>query len=283
MLQALALCNIKLTKDRKSMKVFISADIEGVAGVSHWEEASSKGPGYQEARHLMTQEVVAACKGAFEAGAEEIFIKDAHGNGRNIITSLLPEKVKIIRGWSGHPFVMMQELDDTFNAVLMIGYHSHTVSEANPLAHTFIIQIAHIKINGEFASEFLFNAFTASLVNVPVAFVSGDIATCEETKILNKNIKTEAVTQGKGASTISLSPKQSCRKIKEGTVKALQSDFTACSFDLPDYFEVEIKFTDPISAYRASFYPGMKKGDSQTVIFETDSYFDVLRMLIFIR
>ena len=264
------------------MKVFISADIEGIAGVSHWEEASSKGPSYQEARQLMTDEVIAACQGALEAGAEEIFIKDAHGNGRNIVTSLLPEKVKIIRGWSGHPFMMMQELDDTFNAAMMIGYHSNTVSETNPLAHTFILHIAHIKINGEFASEFLFNAFTASFVNVPVVFVSGDTVACEEAKTINKNIKTEAVTEGKGASTISLSPKQSCRKIKEGVSNTLQSDFSTCSFDLPEYFEVEIKFSDPISAYRASFYPGMKKGDSQTVILETDDYFEVLRMLIFI-
>jgi len=265
------------------MKVFISADIEGIAGISHWEESSSKGQRYQEARQLMTHEVVAACQGALEAGAEEIFIKDAHGTGRNIITSLLQEKVKIIRGWSGHPFAMMQELNNTFHAVMMIGYHSNTVSEANPLAHTFTLQIAHIKINGELATEFLINTFTASLVNVPVAFVSGDKAICEKANGINKNIKTEAVTQGKGASTISLSPKQSCRIIKEGASKALQSDFSTYSFDLPEYFEVEIKFTDPVSAYRSSFYPDMKKGDSQTVIFETDNYFDVLRMLNFIK
>ena len=265
------------------MKIFISADIEGIAGVSHWEEASSKGQRYQESRQLMTDEVVAACQGALNAGAEEIFVKDAHGSGRNIITSMLPEKVKIIRGWSGHPFGMMQELDNTFNAVMMIGYHSNTASEANPLAHTFTLQIAHIKINGELGTEFLLNAFTASMVNIPVALLSGDKAICEAANAINQNIKTVAVVQGKGESTISLSPRQSCKIIEEGASNALKSDFSKNSFDLPEYFEVEIKFSDPISAYRYSFYPGMKKGDSQTVVFETDSYFDILRMLNFIR
>ena len=264
------------------MKVYISADIEGVAGVSHWEEASGTGYGYQESRQLMTQEVLAACQGAFEAGAEEVVIKDAHASGRNIITSQLPEKVRIVRGWSGHPFAMMQELDDSFAAAMLIGYHGSSVKESNPLAHTLKSKIAHLKINGHFASEFLLNAYTAAMVKVPVVLLSGDAAICEEAKDLNKNIHTIDVSKGTGASSMSLSPRQACREIQEGASTALKTDISQCRIDLPEYFEIEIKFNDPTSAYRASFYPGVKKGDAQTVLFETDDYFEVLRMLIFI-
>lgn len=264
------------------MKVYISADIEGIAGVSHWEEASGTGTGYQESRQLMTQEVLAACQGAFEAGAEEVVIKDAHASGRNIITSQLPEKVRIVRGWSGHPYAMMQELDGSFDAAMLIGYHSSTTKENNPLGHTLKSKIGHLKINGHFASEFLLNAYTAALVQVPVVLLSGDAAICEEATALNENMQTVAVSRGTGASTMSLSPRQAGREIQGAASKALRADISQCRVDLPDRFHVEITFTDPTSAYRASFYPGVKKGDPQTVLFETNDYFDVLRMLIFI-
>ena len=86
------------------MKVYISADIEGVAGITHWDETAKSKSEYQEFREQMTQEVIAACQGAFHAGATEVLINDAHHTGRNILISQLPEKARLIRGWSFHPF-----------------------------------------------------------------------------------------------------------------------------------------------------------------------------------
>ena len=99
------------------MKIYISADIEGTTGITDWEEAGKGHPTYQEFRERMTEEVVAACEGAIEAGAKEILIKDAHDSGRNIIAGRLPDCAKLIRGWSGHPFSMVQELDESFAAL----------------------------------------------------------------------------------------------------------------------------------------------------------------------
>ncbi|RLA10357.1 MAG: amino acid amidase [Gammaproteobacteria bacterium] len=264
------------------MKLYISADIEGIAGITHWDEAGKNMPEYQEFREYMTREVVAACEGALNANVADILIKDAHGSGRNIIASQLPECARLIRGWSGHPFNMLQQIDQTFDATILTGYHSKAGSETNPLAHCFRGYIDYIKLNGELASEFLFNAYVSALVNVPVVFVSGDKGICEDVKMFNENISTLAVSEGIGASTISITPDLACKKIRAGVEKALKQDFSSCRIDLPENFEIEIKFKDPVSAYKASFYPGMKTGDSQAVIFETRDYFEVMRMLLFV-
>ena len=73
------------------MKVFISADIEGTAGIAHWNEADRTHPDWAEFRALMTGEVVAACEGARAAGATEVVIKDAHDSGRNLLHDRLPD------------------------------------------------------------------------------------------------------------------------------------------------------------------------------------------------
>ncbi len=116
------------------MKVYISADIEGTAGITNWEEAEKPHATYQEFRERMTDEVVAACEGAIEVGAKEILVKDAHDSGRNIIAARLPDCARLIRGWSGHPFSMVQELDESFDALLFVGYHAKAGSDENPLA-----------------------------------------------------------------------------------------------------------------------------------------------------
>jgi len=139
------------------MKIYISADIEGVTGVTHIHDATKSEADYREFQEQMTAEVLAACTGALKAGATEIYIKDAHDTGRSIIARKLPEQVKLIREWSKHPFSMMQELDESFDAVIMIGYHSGAASQTSPLSHTLTDNFSSIKINTKPASEFLIN------------------------------------------------------------------------------------------------------------------------------
>lgn len=264
------------------MKLYISADIEGVAGVSHWDATRLNDPEFQEARELMTNEVLAACEAAIDSGFKEIVIKDAHGSARNIISSHLPENTTLIRGWSGHPYTMMQEIDNTFDAALFIGFHSSAGSTNNPLAHTISLNIEYIKINGIYASEFLINLYTASLEDVPVLFLSGDKHICQEAKDISSMIETVSVSEGIGASSICFSPKQSVKKIKDGVTKALTEDFNKCKFTLPKHFKIEIKYNNPSSAYRASFYPGIKEHTGQIINYESDTYLDVLKMFKFV-
>lgn len=264
------------------MKVYISADIEGIAGIMHDDETSKSHADYAEFREEMTREALAACEGAMAAGAREIFVKDAHGSGRNILVERLPECARIVRGWSGHPLSMVQELDASFDAILFIGYHSRAGAETNPLAHTLSTEVASIKLNGTFASEFLLAAYAAAMFDVPAAFLSGDQGLCDEVAAFNPKVRTLAVSQGFGPSTVSMAPQLAQRLIREGVTAALTGDFRAAKLRLPDSFTLDISFVGPTKAYEASWYPGAQHVGGQTVRLETKDYFEVLRALQFI-
>ena len=264
------------------MKVYISVDIEGTAGITHWDETDKKSPDYKAFQEQMTNEAIAACEGALHAGATEVFIKDAHDSGRNLITSKLPEEVRIIRGWSDHPFCMVQELDETFDAVALVGYHSRAGSDANPLSHTLRTAYDYININGVYASEFLLHMYAAALVDVPVVFVSGDEGLCWDVSALNERITTVAVSSGVGNSTISIHPNLAAKRIREGMETALKGNIELCKLIPPEQFHVEIRYKEHSRAYRASFYPGAARIDTHTIGFDTQDLFEILRMLLFI-
>ncbi len=265
------------------MKIYISADIEGITGVTSWSETDKKDSDYSTFVKQMENEVRAACQGALKAGAKEIWVKDAHDSARNMDPNALLRNVKLIRGWSGHPFLMVQELDESFDALIFIGYHSCGGSNHSPLAHTInSINVNSIKINGSYASEFLIYTYAAATVGVPVVFLSGDKGLCDEVKNLNENISTLAVKEGKGNSTISIHNALAVELIEQKVEVALNSDSNLCKINLPNSFEVEIEYATHSKAYEASFYPGMKQISPKTVLFETNDFFEVLRMMLFV-
>ena len=263
------------------MKVYISADIEGITGTTVWSETELNAPDYLQFQKQMTKEVLAAIEGAIAGGATEILLKDAHDSARNILIEELPENVKIIRGWTQEPMCMVAGLDESFDRAIFIGYHSEGGSEKNPLAHTLSL-LADIKINGEYASEFLINTYAAALYNVPVAFVSGDQALTEHIARYNENIVTFATKEGIGAATVNVSPKKTLKETKQLITQAMQVEREAIQIELPKQFKVEIIYKDHIKAYRNSFYPGAKFKAHNTVEYETSDYFEVLRILQFL-
>jgi D-amino peptidase len=264
------------------MKIYISADIEGITGIVNWDEVTRCKPDYPPFQAEMMNEVRAACEGANNRGAKEIWIKDAHGTARNLSFDGLPNNTTLIRAFNGHPYTMMQEIDETFDAVLMIGYHSYASSGGNPLSHTLETDFVYIKINGEYASEFMINGYTAAMMNVPVVFVSGDEGLCGHVKSINKNIITVSVGKGVGSSVISIHPEVVFCNIKSGVEEALSKDFKKCKLNLPQNFLIELSYIDHAKAYKASFYPGMDKVSATTLVFKTNDYFEVLRMLAFV-
>jgi D-amino peptidase len=263
------------------MKVFISADIEGVTGVTHWDETDLDKSVSAAACEQMTAEVVAACQAALENGAEEIWVKDAHDSGRNIIAAKLPHEVRLIRGWEPHPHMMMQGLDETFQAAAFIGYHSRAGMNTSPLAHTMTGGVVRITINGRDASEALLNIYTAAMLKVPLIFVSGDKGLCEEVAELNPNIGTVAVKEGVGDSTVSIHPELATLRIKEGMAKAMKGDLSKCLVSLPDHFAVDVQYKAHTKARVYSFYPGATLKDPITVHYEHADYYEVLRFLYF--
>ena len=263
------------------MKVYLSADIEGTAGVALWDQADKTKPDFQEAREQMTAEVAAACEGLLEGGATEVWVQDAHGSTVNVLAARLPERTRLVRGWSGHPFFMLQALDETFGAVALVGYHSRAGGGGNPLEHTMSTNLSEVAINGRPASEFLVHAYAAELMKVPVAFLSGDEALCREVESVNPAIGTVGVLRGIGDSTVSLHPAVAVREVRDGARKAIAGDLARCRVALPDRFVVDLRFRKQQLAYKSSFYPGSRLTGPTTVRFEAADYHDVLRMFLF--
>jgi D-amino peptidase len=264
------------------MKIFISADIEGVTGVTHWDETEKNESDYKDFAHQMTLEVKAACEGAVNAGANEIWIKDAHDSGRNIDHNLLPKNTKLVRGWSGGLYSMVQELDSSFDALLYVGYHSAAGTNTNPLSHTMNTTLDYIKINGRYASEFLIHSYIAAYLGVPVVFLCGDLGLCNEVKSINENIVTIPVKEGIGNSTISIHPQLALELIKNGVEESLSKELSECKLELPKTFELEIKYNEHANALRKSNYPGAELIDPKVVKFTHDDYMEVVRAMKFL-
>lgn len=153
------------------MKIFISADIEGTAGIAAWPETELSAADSAYFRRQMSREVAAACRGALEAGVDEILVKDAHDSARNIDPAELPEQASILRGWARNPYVMMAGLDESFAGAFYTGYHSGAGSDGNPLSHTMNLQNNYVLINGVKASELYLNMLSASYLGVPSLLV----------------------------------------------------------------------------------------------------------------
>jgi D-amino peptidase len=264
------------------MKVYISADIEGCAGMAAPEEAN---PDHADVRYFqqqMTAEVRAACEGAIAAGATDIYVKDAHWTGRNIDPRQLPRIVRIIRGWTGHPFAMMAELDKSFDAVCFIGYHDRAGSGGNPLAHTFSGRVvAEMRINGTPVSEFHLNTFIASSYGVPVTFLSGDTALCETARKFNETLEVFPTMTGIGAATVSVHPELAVDSIRQGVERSLRRDLKALPCLQPGEFQLEIDYKQPQAAYRSSFYPGVIQKNDRTLAYPAATIHDVCTMIQF--
>lgn len=265
------------------MKIFISADIEGTAGIQSWDEAERTHADYAEFRALMTAEVLAACDGARAAGATEIVIKDAHESGRNLILEGMPPYVRIVRGWSGHPDTMMFGIDESFDAALYTGYHSKAGVEDNPLAHTSTLRISRLVLNGETASEFTLNALCAARYGVPSVFLSGDEGICTDARALVPGIATVETLKGIGAATISVAPVAARAAIREGVEKALRDRTRLSPPPIAERLELVIEFSNPVDAYRASWYPGVRQAGPRAVAFASDDYFEILRAYRFMK
>lgn len=268
------------------MKVYLSIDIEGVAGIADWTETEHGGKGYEYFQTQMTNETIACINALKDSGVTEIFVRDAHDTARNINPLALPTGITFIRGWAEEPCDMLAGLDDSFDALLFIGYHSPSRSDANPLSHTLNLKHNHIKINGKIMSEFEINAFFAQSKSVPVIFVSGDAGLCEMVKNQNKNIKTVATKTGLSGAVISRHPSDVTNDIYETTKNAIaflkNASKDEFKLNMPTIFECEIFFKSHIKAHKASFYPGASLIATDKVFYQSNDFNDVITFIFFV-
>lgn len=265
------------------MKLFISSDIEGTAGICRWSETDRGNADYPYFAEQMTREVSAAVLGARDSGrVDEILIKDAHSSACNLIPSMLPRGIKIMRTWPGEPGGMFGGIRNGFDAAAMTGYHSASYTDGNPLAHTMDTKNQYIKVNGMLASEFMLYSYFAAYHNVPIIFISGDKALCETAKEFNPGITTAPVSEAFGNASISLHPEDACELIREKMKEAASGDIEKCRLVLPERFEVEIEFKEYSRANNAANFPGLKKVGSKGIEFSTDDYYEVMRALYYV-
>ena len=174
---------------QRPLKVYISADMEGVAGVVTGDQLLPTGFEYDRFRGFMTAEVLAAIQGARDAGATTIVVSDSHGNGENLLIERFPGDVSILRSWP-RPLMMMEGIDSSFAAAVFIGYHASTNSMTGVRAHTMSsATLTSVELNGVVVPESGFNAAIAGRYGVPVVAISGDDAAVAEAQHLLGNLE----------------------------------------------------------------------------------------------
>ncbi len=158
----------------RKLKVLVSVDMEGVAGVVSGDQLGPTAFEYGRFREFMTREALAAVAAARESGATEVVVADAHGNGQNLLIEQFPSEVRIVRSWP-RPLGMMAGLDASFDAAILIGYHASTDNPRGVRAHTFRSALfTHVGVNGKAVSEGFMSAALAGQFGVPVVMASGD-------------------------------------------------------------------------------------------------------------
>jgi D-amino peptidase len=255
-------------RQQKKLKVYISADMEGIGGVSTWKvQASSEGREFEKFARLMTLEVNAAIAGAFDAGATEVLVADSHGDAQNIDVELLDERARLIRAWP-RPLGMVQGIDETTAAAVFVGYHAGQDSPAATLAHTILGDGFKLKLNGTEVPEAGLGAAIAGDFGVPVVFLSGDQTIGAEARRLLGPIETVAVKQASGfhAATM-LHPEESRRLIREGVKRGIDRRASLQPYKVTHPVELDVTFTKTVNAELAAYLPDVKRLSGDTVRF----------------
>jgi D-amino peptidase len=244
----------------RGLKVFISVDMEGLAGVVAGADVSPSGTDYAHFRAIMAAETNAAIEGAFRAGATDVLVRDSHGDKRNLLPADIDPRARLLRGQATGPKNMMEGVDSTFDAVVFIGYHARAGTPRAILEHTSTGNVVDFAINGVSLPEAGYNALTAGLYGVPVVFIAGDRAVVDQVRTLLGPIGAVAVKEEVGGdASLGMSPRQAQEEIRRGVEQAIRDRARARPYKLaPPYTMVlKVKQERPL-------HPGVRKtGDGE--------------------
>ena len=248
------------------MKILIATDMEGITGVTTWDQVTPGHAEYARFRKLMTQDVNAAIRGAAEAGADEIIVADGHWNGSNILVEELDPRARLNTG-SPSPFSMMQGIDESVDGVMFIGYHARNGSPNAVLDHTWSSKtVANVWLNDMLTGEYGLNAAVAGYFGAPVIMASGDQTACAEICDLLGDIETAVVKQATGRYAAECLPPQITHPLIQNA--ASRAAIRLMDGDSPDPFVVDapvkvmIEFFQSDMADRAVLAPGAQRSGS---------------------
>ena len=262
------------------LKIYISADMEGVVGVVTSEQLRPSGFEYDHFREFMTAEVNACIDAARAAGATEILVSDSHGNGQNLLIDKLPDDVMVVRSWP-RPLSMMEGIDETFDGVIFLGYHASTANTRGVRAHTMSSSnVTELRLNGISMSEGSMNAAIAGQFGVPVIMVSGDDVAVAENQAIIGDIEGAVVKWAKGFhSALTLTPKAGYEVIRTTTKSAINriDDFEPYVLDTPIELELSLKHYQPVELL--AYLPNVEKVNSHTIRFVGQDMTEISKFL----
>jgi D-amino peptidase len=256
---------------QRGVKVFISVDMEGLAGVVNGADVQPSAPDYPHFRKIMAGETNAAVEGAFKAGATEVVVRDSHGDKRNLLPGDVDPRARLLRGQGTGPKNMMEGIDGTFAAVVFIGYHAKAGTPGAILEHTSNGNVIDFSINGVSLPEAGYNAMVAGLYDVPVVFVAGDRGFVEQVRGLIGPVAGLMVKEEIGDASLGMSPAQAQGEIQKGVEQAVRSRASAKPYKVPGPYTMVLK----VKKDRA-LYPGarqLKEGET------TFTHADLLEVL----
>ena len=199
------------------MRIFISADMEGITGLVDAEDVQPGGRDYERGRQAMTEDVNAAVRGAVRAGATEIVVNDAHGPMRNLMTGRLDPAARLIRG-KPKTMGMVEGLTSAFDAMVCVGYHSRAGAHG-VLSHSFMgHEIEDMWLDDRPAGEIGLVHACAAALGVPLVALTGDDAACSEAAEWDAGIATTAVKYVRSRFAAELRPENEARAAIEETV-----------------------------------------------------------------
>ncbi len=265
------------------MKIYISCDMEGTAGVCSWDQVDARSytPEYERYREHMMGEVCAAIGGAREAGAGEILINDSHGPMRNLILDRLPEGVRFIFG-NRKPLSMVQGLGDGFAGAFFTGYHGAAGDADAALCHTYTPSVVYeVRVNGIRCSEATLNAAVAGVYGVPVLLITGDRATVESAAAQMPWLKGVVVKESIGNySTDSLSPSVAQDAIREAAAAAVREARAARLFTFEPPITLEIDLAKSEQADCIELIPGFVRTGGRSVSFVDGDFLVVFKAFV---
>lgn len=248
------------------MKIYISVDMEGIAGHTGWDQIlpERNGKGYEAAQTRMTEEANAAVAGAFEAGATEVVVNDAHSSMRNLLPDLLDPRADLVSG-APKPWSMVQGLDDTFDLAFFVGYHA-AAGERGVLAHTYSIDPVSVRVNGEVVGECGLNALVAGAWGVSVGLVTGDDVLAREAEHFVPWARRVMVKEAMDRfAARSMSPQRARESIREAARDAASRRTDMRTFALEGPLTLDVAFRQAGMADVAALLPGSERSGPRHV------------------
>jgi D-amino peptidase len=253
------------------LRVFISVDMEGLAGVFAGSEVSTSGPDYAHFRTIMAGETNAAVEGAIRAGASWILVRDSHGAKLNLLPGDVDPRAHLLRGQSTGPRNMMEGIDSTFHAVVFIGYHAKAGTPDAILAHTSTGNVIDFSINGVSLPEGVYNALVAGLYGVPVVFVAGDQAVVDQMRGLLGPIGGVAVKRVVANAALGMSPAAAQAAIRDGVERALHDRARMRPYTLPGPYTMVLRVRQ-----ERPLFPGARRTGEGEFTFASPDLLEIL-------